>query len=91
MLKVVEVTEADAGDYQCTASNKLGSAQHMIKVTVKGTKISHTTYSLTNFFFSIFVNIWCPKWGDTGGLDGDKLKFKYLNSLYFSQRMKLHL
>ncbi|XP_008314026.1 neuronal cell adhesion molecule a isoform X2 [Cynoglossus semilaevis] len=35
MLKVVEVTEADAGDYQCTASNKLGSAQHMIKVTVK--------------------------------------------------------
>lgn len=51
MLKVVEVTEADAGDYQCTASNKLGSAQHMIKVTVKGTKISHTTYSLTNFFF----------------------------------------
>lgn len=83
MLKVVEVTEADAGDYQCTASNKLGSAQHMIKVTVKG-------IILTNFF-SIFVNIWCPKWGDTGGLDGDKLKFKYLNSLYFSQRMKLHL
>lgn len=72
MLKVVEVTEADAGDYQCTASNKLGSAQHMIKVTVKG-------IILTNFF-SIFVNIWCPKWG--ARVDRDKFKFKYFNSLF---------
>ncbi|XP_071770651.1 neuronal cell adhesion molecule a isoform X7 [Centroberyx gerrardi] len=34
-LKIVEVTEADAGDYRCTAKNSLGSAYHIIKVTVK--------------------------------------------------------
>lgn len=88
MLKVVEVTEADAGDYQCTASNKLGSAQHMIKVTVKGTKISHTTYSLTNFFFP-FLLIFCVQ---SGGhrWTGTNLNLNIL-IVYFSQRMKLHL
>ncbi|XP_053496981.1 neuronal cell adhesion molecule a isoform X2 [Ictalurus furcatus] len=34
-LKIVEVTEADAGDYRCTAQNHLGSALHTIQVTVK--------------------------------------------------------
>ncbi|XP_071377356.1 neuronal cell adhesion molecule a isoform X3 [Centroberyx affinis] len=34
-LKIVDVTEADAGDYRCTAKNSLGSAHHIIKVTVK--------------------------------------------------------
>ncbi|XP_032360957.1 neuronal cell adhesion molecule a isoform X12 [Etheostoma spectabile] len=34
-LKVSDVNEADAGDYRCTATNKLGTAQHVIKVSVK--------------------------------------------------------
>ncbi|XP_028426200.1 neuronal cell adhesion molecule a isoform X4 [Perca flavescens] len=34
-LKVSDVNEADAGDYRCTATNKLGTAQHIIKVAVK--------------------------------------------------------
>ncbi|KAK5876912.1 hypothetical protein CesoFtcFv8_026216 [Champsocephalus esox] len=34
-LKVSEVNEADGGDYRCTATNNLGTAYHIIKVTVK--------------------------------------------------------
>ncbi|XP_077565479.1 neuronal cell adhesion molecule-like isoform X2 [Stigmatopora nigra] len=34
-LKISDVSEADAGDYTCTATNHLGSAHHIIKVTVK--------------------------------------------------------
>ncbi|KAF7655227.1 hypothetical protein LDENG_00059130 [Lucifuga dentata] len=34
-LKITDVNEADAGDYRCTATNSLGSVQHVIKVTVK--------------------------------------------------------
>uniref|UniRef100_A0A8C4IKJ5 Neuronal cell adhesion molecule a n=1 Tax=Dicentrarchus labrax TaxID=13489 RepID=A0A8C4IKJ5_DICLA len=35
-LKISDVNEADAGDYRCAATNKLGTAHHVIKVTVKG-------------------------------------------------------
>ncbi|CAL8338080.1 unnamed protein product [Arctogadus glacialis] len=34
-LRISSVVESDAGDYRCTAKNKLGSAEHSIKVTVK--------------------------------------------------------
>ncbi|XP_036374073.1 neuronal cell adhesion molecule a isoform X14 [Megalops cyprinoides] len=34
-LKVAEVTEADAGDYKCTAKNSLGTVDHVITVIVK--------------------------------------------------------
>ncbi|XP_046715112.1 neuronal cell adhesion molecule a isoform X16 [Silurus meridionalis] len=34
-LKIREVTEADAGEYRCTAKNYLGSVHHTIHVTVK--------------------------------------------------------
>ncbi|XP_062300023.1 neuronal cell adhesion molecule a isoform X2 [Scomber scombrus] len=34
-LKISDVNEADGGDYRCTAKNKLGTAHHIIKVTVK--------------------------------------------------------
>ncbi|XP_038595046.1 neuronal cell adhesion molecule a isoform X11 [Micropterus salmoides] len=34
-LKISDVNEADAGDYRCTATNSLGTAHHIIKVTVK--------------------------------------------------------
>lgn len=36
-LKISNVDENDAGDYRCTATNKLGSAHHTIKVNIKGT------------------------------------------------------
>ncbi|XP_072528296.1 neuronal cell adhesion molecule-like isoform X7 [Salminus brasiliensis] len=34
-LRIVDVSEADAGDYRCTAKNRLGSVHHTIRVTVK--------------------------------------------------------
>ncbi|XP_015251604.1 PREDICTED: neuronal cell adhesion molecule-like isoform X12 [Cyprinodon variegatus] len=34
-LTIIDVNEDDAGDYRCTATNKLGSVHHIIKVTVK--------------------------------------------------------
>ncbi|KAM4553706.1 neuronal cell adhesion molecule-like isoform 4-T6 [Fundulus diaphanus] len=34
-LRIVNVSESDAGDYRCTARNQLGSAQHTISVAVK--------------------------------------------------------
>lgn len=39
-LKISDVNEGDAGDYHCTASNKLGNTHHVIKVTVKGMQFS---------------------------------------------------
>lgn len=35
-LKISDVVEADAGDYRCMATNRLGTIHHIIKVTVKG-------------------------------------------------------
>ncbi|XP_066543240.1 neuronal cell adhesion molecule a isoform X12 [Amia ocellicauda] len=34
-LKIVDVTEADAGSYRCTARNSMGSNFHIITVTIK--------------------------------------------------------
>ncbi|KAM7396979.1 hypothetical protein PAMP_019978 [Pampus punctatissimus] len=34
-LRIVDVSESDAGDYRCTARNRLGSVHHTIHVTVK--------------------------------------------------------
>nr|XP_043891442.1 neuronal cell adhesion molecule-like isoform X24 [Solea senegalensis] len=34
-LRIVNVSESDAGDYRCTARNQLGSEHHTIHVTVK--------------------------------------------------------
>ncbi|XP_075003873.1 neuronal cell adhesion molecule isoform X4 [Calonectris borealis] len=34
-LKIIDVSEADSGNYKCIARNILGSAQHVISVTVK--------------------------------------------------------
>ncbi|XP_061577046.1 neuronal cell adhesion molecule-like isoform X13 [Cololabis saira] len=34
-LRIVNVSESDAGDYRCTAINQLGSVHHTIHVTVK--------------------------------------------------------
>lgn len=41
-LKISDVNEADAGDYRCTATNRLGTAHHIIKVTVKGVQVTLT-------------------------------------------------
>lgn len=35
-LRIVDVSEADAGEYRCTARNRLASVHHTIRVTVKG-------------------------------------------------------
>ncbi|KAM6095472.1 neuronal cell adhesion molecule isoform 28-T30 [Chlamydotis macqueenii] len=34
-LKIIDVSEADSGNYKCMARNMLGSAHHVISVTVK--------------------------------------------------------
>ncbi|KAM4569311.1 neuronal cell adhesion molecule a isoform 3-T3 [Odontesthes bonariensis] len=34
-LRISDVNEADGGNYRCTATNKVGTADHVIKVTVK--------------------------------------------------------
>ncbi|XP_048864606.1 neuronal cell adhesion molecule-like isoform X11 [Brienomyrus brachyistius] len=34
-LKIVDITEGDAGDYRCQAENSLGTLEHVITVTVK--------------------------------------------------------
>uniref|UniRef100_H2M2T4 Neural cell adhesion molecule L1 n=1 Tax=Oryzias latipes TaxID=8090 RepID=H2M2T4_ORYLA len=35
ILQISDVSESDAGDYRCTAKNKLGLVHHVIKVAVK--------------------------------------------------------
>uniref|UniRef100_A0A3Q2YQW8 Neuronal cell adhesion molecule n=1 Tax=Hippocampus comes TaxID=109280 RepID=A0A3Q2YQW8_HIPCM len=35
ILRIVNVSEEDAGDYRCTAKNQLGSVHHTIQITVK--------------------------------------------------------
>uniref|UniRef100_A0A3B4VLH3 Neuronal cell adhesion molecule n=1 Tax=Seriola dumerili TaxID=41447 RepID=A0A3B4VLH3_SERDU len=35
-LRIVNVSESDAGEYRCTARNRHGSVHHTIRVTVKG-------------------------------------------------------
>ncbi|NXL50201.1 NRCAM protein, partial [Podilymbus podiceps] len=34
-LKIIDVSEADSGNYKCIARNRLGSVHHVISVTVK--------------------------------------------------------
>lgn len=38
-LKIIDISEADSGKYKCMAANRLGSAHHVITVTVKGKAI----------------------------------------------------
>lgn len=35
-LRITEVSEADGGEYRCTARNRLGSVHHTTTVSVKG-------------------------------------------------------
>lgn len=39
-LKIDQVTAADEGTYQCTASNLMGSARHEFHVHVEGAQYS---------------------------------------------------
>lgn len=56
----MEVTEADAGDYRCTAKNHLGSVHHTIQVTVKSemdNSLDHFTTHLPLYISSYwFLN-----------------------------------
>lgn len=44
-LRIVNVSESDAGDYRCTGRNPLGSVHHTIHVTVKGASVMSCTES----------------------------------------------
>lgn len=44
-LRIVNVSESDAGDYRCTARNRLGSVHHTIRVAVKGESVVKRTVS----------------------------------------------
>lgn len=44
-LRIVNVSESDAGDYRCTGRNQLGSVHHTIHVTVKGASVMSCTES----------------------------------------------
>lgn len=46
MLKIDQVTAADEGTYQCTASNPMGRARHEFHVHVEGAQ-----YSLLKLLF----------------------------------------
>lgn len=36
-LRIVNVSDSDAGEYRCVAKNRLGTVHHTIRVSVKGT------------------------------------------------------
>lgn len=38
-LQIIQVSEADSGNYQCIAKNPLGAIYHTISVTVKGIQL----------------------------------------------------
>jgi len=38
-LQIIQVSEADSGNYQCIAKNPLGAIHHTISVTVKGIQL----------------------------------------------------
>uniref|UniRef100_A0A8C2WL19 Neuronal cell adhesion molecule n=1 Tax=Cyclopterus lumpus TaxID=8103 RepID=A0A8C2WL19_CYCLU len=44
-LRIVDASESDAGDYRCTARNRLGSVHHTIHVTVKGASVMECAVS----------------------------------------------
>lgn len=43
-LRIVNVSESDAGDYRCMARNLLGSVHHTIRVMVKGVSAIKCTF-----------------------------------------------
>lgn len=57
MLRIVDVSESDAGDYRCTAVNQLGSVHHTIQVTVKGTCARKLRMLHLVFSFTLFVHL----------------------------------
>ena len=71
-LQIVQVTEADSGNYQCIAKNALGAIHHTISVTVKGISLSkihgsclHENLSLNAFNYILQnnnVNLYQYSW-----------------------------
>lgn len=53
-LKIINVSEEDAGEYVCMANNHQGSIRHTIFVQVKGEK-----GSVPIFFIPIYVMLVC--------------------------------
>lgn len=53
-MKIISVSEEDAGEYVCMATNQLGSIRHSISVQVKGEKVT-----VAPFFIQIcnFVSV----------------------------------
>ena len=55
MLRIVNVSESDAGDYRCTAINQLGSVHHTIHVTVKGVCVCAMKLGALRPIISLFL------------------------------------
>lgn len=53
MLKIEQVTEADAGQYRCTATNDVGSVQSQVVLYVQCecTEPPHVTHTFTYIFY----------------------------------------
>lgn len=54
MIQIPRASFSDAGEYVCTAANKIGYIEHTITVRVKGETHSHTSGP---FFFSLHKNV----------------------------------
>lgn len=60
-LRIRDVSEADAGEYRCTATNRHGTVHHTIRVTVKGKNncsFSYMTLNSESYIPSLSIFIW---------------------------------
>lgn len=62
-LRIVNVSEADAGEYRCLARNPLGSVHHTIHVMVKGVSLDQSTLFSQRFLplpliNDVFLTLW---------------------------------